>query len=185
MVDEAVPRRRQRGASRRAFLRGVGSVTAAALGAGAVGGPPGHRATHAQAAAASRVVPPSASPPAAPARLAAPTDWVARLRPGGPDPLARLTLDSFTPHVGTTFQVATQDGPVAVELVAARGSPYYPDKPELCFSLLFRAAPDAPLGALTYEFSHPRLGTFPLFITPVLGKPDGRYYEAVFNRLVP
>lgn len=119
------------------------------------------------------------------ARIAAPTDWAARLRPGGSDPLARLTLDSFTPHVGTMFQVATQDGPIAVELVAAQGSPYHRDQAQRCFSLLFRGAPDAPLGALTYEFSHPHLGTFLLFITPALGKPDGRYYEAVFNRLVP
>jgi hypothetical protein len=89
-------------------------------------------------------------------------------------------LDTFAPLVGTTFAVGP-DGEVPVELVSATELP----GPGTCFSLVFRAAADAPLEQLTYRVEHPSLGAFPLFLVPLgPSEDDGRMeLQAIVNRL--
>jgi Domain of unknown function (DUF6916) len=54
---------------------------------------------------------------------------------------------------------------------------------ERSFSLLF----SGPIGQMTeqgtYRFEHDRLGSFALFIVPVMPDQNATYYEAIFNRL--
>jgi hypothetical protein len=89
-------------------------------------------------------------------------------------------LDSYTPLVGTTFAVGP-DGDVPVELVSATELPGQGS----CFSLIFRAAADAPLAQCTYRVEHPSLGAFPLFLVPLgPSEDDGRMeLQAIVNRL--
>ncbi len=51
------------------------------------------------------------------------------------------------------------------------------------FALVFRGAGDRALAQETYQFSHPSLGTFPLFIVPGLAGADGVSHEAIINRV--
>ncbi len=53
------------------------------------------------------------------------------------------------------------------------------------FALVFRGEINDRLNQGTYRFVHATLGTFDLFIVPVAQDQTGRYYEAVFNRLLP
>lgn len=53
------------------------------------------------------------------------------------------------------------------------------------FSLLFRGPKDRIFRHDTYLVTNPGMGKFSLFLGPVaVGKPDGIYYEAVFNRII-
>lgn len=89
-------------------------------------------------------------------------------------------LKSYVPLVGSTFDVGP-DGEVPVELVSATELPGVGE----CFSLVFRAAADAPLDQRTYRLEHPALGDFPLFLVPLgPSDDDGRLeLEAVVYRL--
>ena len=50
------------------------------------------------------------------------------------------------------------------------------------FSLLFRGPRSHFLPQATYEFAHPTLGSFPMFIVPIGADDLGFRYEAAFNR---
>ena len=52
------------------------------------------------------------------------------------------------------------------------------------FSLLFEGRGD-PFPQATYPVEHEALGSFPLFLVPVLADDGGQRYEAVFNRPAP
>lgn len=99
---------------------------------------------------------------------------------------------TFAPYVGDTFYVRL--GPadlVPLQLVnvrdllsaralASRGFTVDPDQ---SFSIRFRGPADRPLPQDIYRFEHSRVGGFDLFIVPMRPEQDGRYYEAIFNRL--
>jgi len=51
------------------------------------------------------------------------------------------------------------------------------------FSVLFTGPIDLTIEQGTYRFEHNRLGSFPLFIVPVMPDQNATYYEAIFNRL--
>lgn len=52
-----------------------------------------------------------------------------------------------------------------------------------CFRALFKGPDSAALRQETYTVTHDALGKFEMFVVPVGDHRDGRYYEAVFNRL--
>jgi hypothetical protein len=89
-------------------------------------------------------------------------------------------LDAYAPLVGTTFAVGPE-GDVPVELVSATEL----SGTGTCFSLIFRAAAEAPLAQCTYRVGHPLLGEFPLFLVPLgPSEDDGRMeLQAIVNRL--
>jgi hypothetical protein len=86
--------------------------------------------------------------------------------------LEDLTAATFDPLVGASFDV---DGVLAVVLDRVTPAP-------TGFSLEFVGPADPTLTQGTFEFSHPELGTLPLFIVPIAPDADGARYEAVFNR---
>ncbi len=49
------------------------------------------------------------------------------------------------------------------------------------FSLLFRGPREVMLQQCTYNLRHETLGTFPLFLVPLLPDSSGNYFEAIFN----
>jgi hypothetical protein len=97
-----------------------------------------------------------------------------------------LTYAGFAALQGERFEVRLGAGQtLALTLATATQAP--PPTPASPlgerFSLIF-VGPRSPfLAQGTYEFSHPALGSFPLFIVPVGAEADQAQYEAVFNRL--
>ena len=97
--------------------------------------------------------------------------------------LKTFTLQTFTPLVGSQFDLSGPDGKALVlELleanVAGSAAPSAIREP---FSLTFCEPSAAPLDQRTYELTHPSLGTFQLFIVPVGRDQCGTRYEAVFG----
>lgn len=90
------------------------------------------------------------------------------------------TLADFRHAAGTAFQVQVDDRrAVEVTLVEVR----HTDRRSgwETFSLLF-AGPDEPFPQAAYPIRHDKLGSFLLFLVPVLTEVSGQSYEAVFNR---
>lgn len=101
-------------------------------------------------------------------------------------PLDTLTYRSFAPHLGDGF--AVQFGPDQTLLLtlttATELQPPTPQSPQgERFSLIFNGPRSTFLPQGTYAFSHPVLGSFPLFIVPIGTDADHLQYQAVFNRL--
>jgi hypothetical protein len=100
--------------------------------------------------------------------------------------LEALTYSSFAPCVGEGFEVRLgSDQSLLLTLNTATESP--PPTPQSPlgerFSLIFYGPRATFLPQGTYTFSHPALGSFPLFIVPVGADAAQVHYEAVFNRL--
>jgi hypothetical protein len=103
-----------------------------------------------------------------------------------------LVRSGFAPYAGDTFQVWHESGEgaalqlmkvrdlVAARRLTARGLVI---DAEQNFSLQFRGPLDRPLGQDIYRFAHTSIGDFALLIVPMRPEQDGRYYEAIFNRL--
>jgi hypothetical protein len=99
-----------------------------------------------------------------------------------------LTLEHFTPHIGTEFVCRTPDGgtyPLRLNEAVAAGEQgrKVPGKEELRspFSLLFLGPESPVLPQSIYPLEHTELGTLPLFIVPVGKEGGGILYQAVFN----
>jgi hypothetical protein len=97
------------------------------------------------------------------------------------------TPATFTPHVGTVFEITFIDGTLelTLESVASFGSraprPDVPDLRTEPFSLLFLGPPQPVLPQRTWDLAHPALGVLAIFLVPI-GPVGGRMrYEAVFN----
>ena len=93
-----------------------------------------------------------------------------------------MTRDDFARHVNTSFRLsdAGESELTLVDVSALRASPR-----QETFSLLFRSAGERPLPQGTWKLDHAALGQLDIFLVPVGQDEHGRYYEAVFNRLVP
>jgi hypothetical protein len=93
-----------------------------------------------------------------------------------------VTRDAFARHLDTSFRVhdVADDGLVLVEVSERRA-----DSRQETFSLLFRGSADRALTQATWRLGHPVLGDLHIFLVPVGQDERGRYYEAVFNRLLP
>ena len=99
-----------------------------------------------------------------------------------------LRLESFTPHLNTTFRVFyAQDESLEVVLIEATDPDAHKEikpKRQVRFSLLFRGQKDKLLWHGIYKFRHEQMGEFDLYIAPVEQDEEAVYYEAVFNRLI-
>ncbi len=93
--------------------------------------------------------------------------------------LELLTLENFTPLVGTEFVLTTSDFPMALMLkeAAPSGPNSVKGRP---FSLLFHgpALPALPQG--TYSLTHINLGRTDIFLVPISSTGEQRVYEAIF-----
>jgi len=89
-------------------------------------------------------------------------------------------LSSFLGMVATDFQVTLDEGRIVeLTLVEVDHSDRRTDWES--FVLLFQSSGEL-LGQATYTLQHGTLGSFALFLVPVLGDPLGHRYEAVLNR---
>jgi hypothetical protein len=95
-----------------------------------------------------------------------------------------LEQAAFRVAIGTPFVVRLPDGTtVELTLVAVERGPSRPGWER--FTLLFDGPAPATLPHLTYVVEHASLGTFPLFVGPVVADEGSPRYEAVFNRPAP
>ena len=100
--------------------------------------------------------------------------------------LETLTYSSFAPCQGDKFTVQLEpDQTLLLTLSTATEAPPPTPKSPLGerFSLIFHGPRSTVLPQGTYTFSHPALGSFPLFIVPIGADDDHLHYQAVFNRL--
>lgn len=95
--------------------------------------------------------------------------------------IENFTLDTFAPHMDSTFRLKRESAdPLELKLVAATDVGSTPR--QLQFSIVFRGPLDTPLVQAIYNLEHEKIGTFDLFIVPVRRDQEGIYYEAIFNR---
>lgn len=87
----------------------------------------------------------------------------------------------FEPHLDGTFTLEYGANRMDVKLIEVTGKD---GEFTEYFSLLFLGPQDNLLDQGTYRLTHDRLGTFELFLVPVItGIKEGVHYEAIFNRL--
>jgi hypothetical protein len=100
-------------------------------------------------------------------------------------PVHAMDQEAFAAYLGQSFRIEGEaTAPLDVRLVdvADRRPPVGHHGGE-SFALIFRSLGDQPLSQHTYQFSHPALGSFPLFIVPGVASPEGINHEAIINRL--
>jgi hypothetical protein len=92
------------------------------------------------------------------------------------------TLDAFTPHVGSAFDVLLAEGqrlPLtlgAADVIPTKNA----NVPRPPFSLIFRPPPGYAFSQGTYRLHHATLGELELFLVPVQPDEQGLRLEAVF-----
>ncbi|MCW3013418.1 MAG: hypothetical protein JWO02_510 [Solirubrobacterales bacterium] len=95
---------------------------------------------------------------------------------------ADLELQSFVPHVGTTFTLHVGETTVPLELVAADAIPGDPaDRGRPPFSLEFLGPADPAYAQATVALTHPALGTLEIFLVPIARDAAGTRYQAIFT----
>lgn len=110
-----------------------------------------------------------------------------------PTPLPHtLDMKGFTAYLGQDFRLHDRLSTVVVKLVKVTDRSAVTSmrvaRPGTvtgveCFSLTFSGPRTRALAQNTYQFDHPALGSFPLFIVPMGVSADGPHYEAAFYRL--
>lgn len=95
--------------------------------------------------------------------------------------MSTLTVETFSPAVGETFEVGAEGGAtVELLLVEATAKDAGPHAPRPPFSLLFHGPSDPLLPQATYRFEHGSLGVMEIFIVPLGRDEYGATYEAFF-----
>jgi hypothetical protein len=92
-----------------------------------------------------------------------------------------FALAAFEAAVGTRFVVRLEDG-AKVDLTLVAVEPGRSRPGWECFSLLFDGPTPPAITQSTSIVEHASLGTFHLFLGPVLADEGSPSYEAVFNR---
>ena len=97
-------------------------------------------------------------------------------------PLEKLNARLMSEQLHTKFKVQTENtAPLELELCEVNEPPTLP-RLEL-FTLIFRGPAAPRLVQRIHLLEHPKLGTLPIFLTPIDADSDGIAYEAVFNRV--
>jgi hypothetical protein len=97
--------------------------------------------------------------------------------------VAVLQFESFSPHLGSTFELQLGESTVDLTLTQAAKTPtqVYPGMVREPFTLVFRSASVVVLPQRIYPFKHPSMGALSIFIVPIGREPQGIVYQAVFN----
>lgn len=100
--------------------------------------------------------------------------------------LDKLTLESFTPLVGSEFAISFSDGRYVMtlrEAEAAQTGPRPASSPEMRapFSLTFVGPGEFILPQSIYPLENATLGTLEVFIVPIGRDDSGVQYQAIFS----
>jgi hypothetical protein len=95
---------------------------------------------------------------------------------------AALDHETFSKHLDSSFRVqAGNAGTISLKLSKISELQLSPRQERFSISFLGPSQPALPQGS--YDFEHDEMGSFLLFIVPLLEDEEGTLYEAVFNRL--
>lgn len=98
--------------------------------------------------------------------------------------LDQLTVETFEPHVGSSFWVEFPNG-AKVELRLTRAAKVMESEAARLerhpFSLFFEGPKSFMLRQHTYHITHEQLGALDIFIVPVGQDANSYQYEAVFT----
>ena len=94
-----------------------------------------------------------------------------------------LTLEHFTPCIGSEFACPTPDGGAYLLTLREAESAGHSRAKEARqpFSLIFLGPLEPVLAQGTYSLEHPTLVTLPIFIVPVGRETAGVCYQAIFS----
>ncbi len=99
--------------------------------------------------------------------------------------IGTATLEIFTPHVGTVFNLEHPEQSENFTLVEAKPLKSYdhPNKKRDPFSLFFQGSrTDLQFNQQILPLQHPALGLVEIFIVPIARNDNGTFqYQAVFN----
>ena len=98
--------------------------------------------------------------------------------------MERLSAESFSPHVGSAFDVQLDGArtlPLELVEVTALGNSPPGAGSRSPFSILFRSASNVVLPQAIYHLEHPALGSLELFLVTIGPDASGMRYEAVFT----
>jgi hypothetical protein len=97
--------------------------------------------------------------------------------------MPELSLDTFSPHVGTTFQLQLEGATLDLTLAEAtepEGLGPRPHGIRTPYSLSFSGPPQPVLPQRIYTLAHPSVGTIEIFLVPIAADSKNATYEAVF-----
>jgi hypothetical protein len=96
--------------------------------------------------------------------------------------MKEMTLETFTPHVGSSFSATTDGGSLDLVLEEAVGSAgdEQPGGDREPFHLMFRGPARPILPQRIYRLDHGGLGSLEIFIVPIGADDRGVVYQAVF-----
>lgn len=97
--------------------------------------------------------------------------------------LEEFTLESFSPLIDDviTLHIDASDK-CDLKLVEVKEVKHFEGASRKNpFSLLFAASRDLQLAQRLYKLDHEALGTFALFLTPVMPDQDNNFFESIFN----
>jgi hypothetical protein len=101
-----------------------------------------------------------------------------------PEDLRVLSVDQFSPHIGSTFRLPVDDQTdlelELVEVVGRKGDTVEGAQRQP-FSILFRGPTDRVFEQQTCSMVHSVLGELSLFLVPLEPDKEGARYEAVFS----
>jgi hypothetical protein len=99
--------------------------------------------------------------------------------------LASLTLETFTPHLGSAFVIHLADGtPLTLSLVDIKPLGQGAAGERAPFALHFQhplLPRHAYLPQQIYSLEHATLGLIEIFLVPLGPQPGGMQYEAIFT----
>lgn len=102
--------------------------------------------------------------------------------PMSQEPTDPLSLDRFTPLLGSHFDLPCAEGDdLRLELIEASALENIPSAGRQPFSLLFRGPQTPCLAQASYHLQHAELGRLFVFLVPIQSDPQGTDYEAVFT----
>lgn len=94
-----------------------------------------------------------------------------------------ITLETFAPHVNTTFRIHGDGEPIEFELTEVeahkQGAPA--EGMRHPFTLIFQGPKDRVIQEGSYEVESDATGPLPLYIIPIISLGDRQSYQVVFN----
>jgi hypothetical protein len=96
--------------------------------------------------------------------------------------LATVTVDTFAPAIGQTFEVVFTDGRLPLTLAEARpiGAAMKPEM-RAPFALTLHGKPGLRLPQRIYALENVSLGAFEMFLVQVADDAEASKFEAIFN----
>lgn len=94
-----------------------------------------------------------------------------------------ITVETFAPHVNTTFRIGCQGEPFELELTEVEAQKQGPPIEGMRhpFTLIFKGPKDRLLPEGHYEVESDATGPWPLYLIPIISLGDRQSYQVVFN----